>query len=78
MFPGCSIGMDLHAKDAHYSIPVRLPNQEIHNYTKNVFFVDILCSDLQIHVDDMSVDILCSDLCDFRAKSVGAVSKNVF
>ena len=32
----------------------------------------------QIHVDDMSVDILCSDLRDFRAKSVGAVSKNVF
>ena len=32
----------------------------------------------QIHVDDMSVDILCTDLRDFRAKSVGAVSKNVF
>ena len=32
----------------------------------------------QIHVDDMSVDILCSDLRDFRAKIVGAVSKNVF
>ena len=31
-----------------------------------------------IHVDEMSVDILCTDLCDFRAKSVGAVSKNVF
>ena len=30
------------------------------------------------HVDDMSVDILCSDFRDFRAKSVGAVSKNVF
>ena len=32
----------------------------------------------QIHVDDMSVDILCTDWHDFRAKSVGAVSKNVF
>ena len=32
----------------------------------------------QIHVDGMSVDILCSDLRDFRAKTVGAVSKNVF
>ena len=32
----------------------------------------------QIHVDEMSVDILCSDLRDFRAKIVGAVSKNVF
>ena len=32
----------------------------------------------QVHVDEMSVDILCTDLCDFRAKSVGAVSKNVF
>ena len=32
----------------------------------------------QIHVDDMSVDILCSDLRDFRGKSVGVVSKNVF
>ena len=32
----------------------------------------------QIHVDGMSVDILCTDLRDFRAKSVGAVSKNVF
>ena len=32
----------------------------------------------QVHVDEKSVDILCSDLCDFRAKSVGAVSKNVF
>ena len=31
-----------------------------------------------IHVDDMSVDMLCSDFRDFRAKSVGAVSKNVF
>ena len=30
----------------------------------------------QIHVDEMSV--LCSDLRDFRAESVGAVSKNVF
>ena len=33
-----------------------------------MFFVDILCSDLQMHVDDMSVDILCSDFRDFRAK----------
>ena len=32
----------------------------------------------QIHVDEMSVDILCTDLRDFRAESVGAVSKNVF
>ena len=32
----------------------------------------------QIHVDEMSVDILCSDLRDFRVKSVGVVSKNVF
>ena len=32
----------------------------------------------QNHVDGMSVDILCSDLRDFRAKTVGAVSKNVF
>ena len=32
----------------------------------------------QIHVDEMSVDILCTDLRDFRAKCVGAVSKNVF
>ena len=32
----------------------------------------------QLHVDEMSVDILCTDLRDFRAKSVGAVSKNVF
>ena len=32
----------------------------------------------QIHVDDMSVEILCTDLRDFRAKSVGVVSKNVF
>jgi len=32
----------------------------------------------QIHVDDMTLEILCTDLCDFRAKSVGAVSKNVF
>ena len=31
-----------------------------------------------IHVDDMSVDILCTDLRDFRAKSVGVVSKKVF
>ena len=30
----------------------------------------------QIHVDDMIVDILCTALCDFRAKVVGAVSKN--
>ena len=32
----------------------------------------------QIHVDDMTLDILCTALRDFRAKSVGAVSKNVF
>ena len=32
----------------------------------------------QIHVDGMIVDILCTDLRDFRAKSVGSVSKNVF
>ena len=32
----------------------------------------------QIHANDMSVDILCTALCDFRAKVVGAVSKNVF
>ena len=32
----------------------------------------------QIHVDDMTLEILCTALCDFRAKSVGAVSKNVF
>ena len=32
----------------------------------------------QIHVDDMTLEILCNDLRDFRAKSVGAVSKNVF
>ena len=32
----------------------------------------------QIHVDEMSVYILCTDLRDFSAKSVGAVSKNLF
>ena len=32
----------------------------------------------QIHVDDMTLEILCSALRDCRAKSVGAVSKNVF
>ena len=32
----------------------------------------------QIHVDDMTLEILCTALRDFRAKSVGAVSKNVF
>ena len=32
----------------------------------------------QMHVDDMSLDILCTDLCDFRAKFVRVVSKNVF
>ena len=32
----------------------------------------------EIKVDGKSVDILCTDLRDFRAKSVGAVSKNVF
>ena len=31
----------------------------------------------QMRFDYMTVEILC-DLCDFRAKSVGAVSKNVF
>ena len=31
----------------------------------------------QIHVDDMTLEILCTALRDFRAKSVGAVSKNV-
>ena len=32
----------------------------------------------QILVDNMTVEILCTALCDFRAKSVGAVSINVF
>ena len=32
----------------------------------------------QIHVDDMTVEIVCNDLRDFRANSVGAVSKNMF
>ena len=32
----------------------------------------------QIHSDDMSVYKLCTDLRDFRAKSVGVVSKKVF
>ena len=32
----------------------------------------------QIHVDDMTLEIVCTDLRDFRAKCVGAVSKNVF
>ena len=32
----------------------------------------------QIHVDDMTLEILCNDVSDFRAKSVGAVLKNVF
>ena len=32
----------------------------------------------KIHVDDMTLEILCTDLRDFRTKSVGAVSKNVF
>ena len=32
----------------------------------------------QIHVDDMTLEILCTNVRDFRAKSVGAVSKNVF
>ena len=32
----------------------------------------------QVHVDDMTLEILCTNLLDFRAKSVGAVSKNVF
>ena len=64
-----------------YYIPVRLPNREISdrrslistNRAKICFSKIFL-----IHVDDMSVDILCSDFRDFRAKSVGAVSKNVF
>ena len=32
----------------------------------------------QIHFDDMTLEILCTDLRGFRAKSVGAVCKNVF
>ena len=32
----------------------------------------------QIHVDDMTLEIMCTTLPDFRANSVGAVSKNVF
>ena len=34
----------------------------------------------KIYVGDKSLEILCrpTDLCDFRIKSVGAVSKNVF
>ena len=32
----------------------------------------------QIHVDDMTLEILCTALRDFRAKSVGAVSKMCF
>ena len=32
----------------------------------------------QIHVDDMTLEILCTALHDFGAKSVGAVSQNVF
>ena len=33
----------------------------------------------QIHsVDDITLEILCTDLRDFRPKSVGVVSKNVF
>ena len=31
----------------------------------------------QMRVDDLTLEILCTDLCDFRAKSVGTVSKNV-
>jgi hypothetical protein len=31
----------------------------------------------QMRFDYMTVEILC-DLCDFRAKCVGAVSKNMF
>ena len=30
----------------------------------------------QIYVDDMTLDTLCTALSDFKAKSVGAVSKN--
>ena len=33
---------------------------------------------LHIQVDGMTIEILCTDLCDFRAKCVRAVSKNVF
>ena len=32
----------------------------------------------QIHVDDMTLEILFSDLRNYRAKTVGAVSKNGF
>ena len=32
----------------------------------------------QIRVDDMSVEQVCTGFRDFRAKCVGAVSKNVF
>ena len=32
----------------------------------------------QIHGDVMTLEILCSDLGDFRPKSIGADSKNVF
>ena len=32
----------------------------------------------QIHVDDMTLEIVCTNVYDFRAKSVEAVSKNVF
>ena len=32
----------------------------------------------QIHVDDMTLEMLCTALRDFRAKSVGAVTINVF
>ena len=31
-----------------------------------------------IRVDDIILEIVCGDLCDFRAKSVGAVSINMF
>ena len=57
--------------------PVRLPNREISDRWSNrpkMCFSKIFL----IHVDDMSVDMLCSDFRDFMAKSVGAVSKNVF
>ena len=32
----------------------------------------------QINVDDMTLEVLCTDLRHFRAKYVGAVSKNMF
>ena len=32
----------------------------------------------EMHVDDMTLEILCTALCDYREKSVRAVSKNMF